>query len=200
MNEFQQLMHFFGLDELPEYNILEKLAVLRELKKHEILSITDPNSHTFFFLISGVLRSYSLDEDGQDITDCFVYRYGQACTGFLDLPMDHYPAECVEAITDTQLLCFDAKILGRYISRSLPLANLYNRLLLRSFAEHWQHKNILYRDTAMERYHWFLRTYPGLLELVPHKYVASFLDMTPVTLSRLRRVDKDRGGEKDKRA
>ena len=47
---------------------------------------------------------------------------------------------------------------------------------------------ILYRTTAMERYEWFLNYYPGLIDVVPHKYIASFLDMTPVTLSRLRKT------------
>ncbi|MEQ2617002.1 hypothetical protein AAAT94_07475 [Intestinimonas aquisgranensis] len=38
----------------------------------------------------------------------------------------------------------------------------------------------------MERYQWFLEAYPGLIDQVTHRYVASFLEMSPVTLSRLR--------------
>ena len=33
---------------------------------------------------------------------------------------------------------------------------------------------------------WFLDAFPGLIERIPNKYVASLLGMTPVTLSRLR--------------
>lgn len=40
---------------------------------------------------------------------------------------------------------------------------------------------------AKERYNWFLREYKDLIDRVSHRHVASFLNMTPVTLSRLRK-------------
>ena len=38
----------------------------------------------------------------------------------------------------------------------------------------------------MQRYQWFLENYPGLIHTLNNKHIASFLGMTPVTLSRLR--------------
>ena len=46
----------------------------------------------------------------------------------------------------------------------------------------------------MERYQWFLARYPGLISTVNNKHIASFLGMTPVTLSRLRRQVREQGG------
>ena len=40
-----------------------------------------------------------------------------------------------------------------------------------------------------------MKTYPGLVDHVRDKYVASFLGMTPVTLSRLRRKLREGGDE-----
>ena len=37
---------------------------------------------------------------------------------------------------------------------------------------------LMYRCSAMERYQWFLKMYPGLIDLVRNKHVASFLGMT----------------------
>ena len=51
------------------------------------------------------------------------------------------------------------------------------------------------QESAMVRYHWFMKTYPGLVDHVRDKYVASFLGMTPVTLSRLRRKLREGGDE-----
>ena len=37
----------------------------------------------------------------------------------------------------------------------------------------------------------FKKKYPGVIDQISHKYVASFLDMNPVTLSRLRKFNID---------
>ena len=74
------------------------------------------------------------------------------------------------------------------LSRSPELLFVVNRAMTQNYIDLWKHKMILYRTTAMERYEWFLKDYPGLIDVVPHKYIASFLDMTPVTLSRLRKT------------
>ena len=50
------------------------------------------------------------------------------------------------------------------------------------------------RNTAMQRYQWFLEAYPGFIDKVSNKHIASFLGMTPVTLSRLRRVLREKEG------
>lgn len=49
---------------------------------------------------------------------------------------------------------------------------------------------MLCHTTAMERYRWFLDEYPGLIDRAPHRHIASFLNVTPVTLSRLRREER----------
>ena len=46
----------------------------------------------------------------------------------------------------------------------------------------------------MGRYQWFLKKYPGLIDEVSNKHIASFLGMTPVTLSRLRQKLKELTG------
>ena len=45
----------------------------------------------------------------------------------------------------------------------------------------------------MERYQWFRQAYPGLSEKISNRYIASFLNMTPVTLSRLKQELKKQG-------
>ena len=67
------------------------------------------------------------------------------------------------------------------------MLQLYNKLLLIGLDRHWQEKINLLSCSAMQRYLWFLENYPNLIDLVGNKYIASFLGMTPATLSRLRR-------------
>ena len=44
----------------------------------------------------------------------------------------------------------------------------------------------LSQGDATERFEWFCKEYPGMVDVVNNRYIASFLGITPVTLSRLR--------------
>lgn len=47
-----------------------------------------------------------------------------------------------------------------------------------------------YMHSARERYEWFLKKYPGLIDIVRHVHIASLLDIASVTLSRVRHSEK----------
>ena len=193
MNVFDQLMQLLGLSGSPMYENYRNMAMLRRLKRHERFFDTIDRSRYIYFLISGVLRGFVIDKKGNDYTDCFIFRYGQAHIGCIDLGQQMIASECAEAIVDSELLCFDSNVLMPHILSSLELSNLYARKLMESYADHWLHKNILFHSTAQMRYEWFLQAYPGLIDIVPHKYIASFLNMTPVTLSRIRAKQAEQG-------
>ena len=59
---------------------------------------------------------------------------------------------------------------------------------------HLKARNALLEGAAPQRYQWFLQTYPGVADQVSGKIIASFLGITPVTLSRLRRSMRQEAG------
>ena len=92
----------------------------------------------------------------------------------------------IEALTDGELLCIPIETVKTLLKENIFLMQIYNKLLADVMEKHWEIKNILHKQTAKERYQWFLTAYPGLIDKVTHRYIASFLEMSPVTLSRLR--------------
>ena len=83
-------------------------------------------------------------------------------------------------------------------NKYMEVTKLYNQLLIKALNEHWKLKQILNSYTAVQRYQWFLDEYPRLIGKVSNKYIASFLGMTPVTLSRLRKtIRKGKMGENE---
>lgn len=70
----------------------------------------------------------------------------------------------------------------------------YVQFLSRALRRHWESKMILSQYSAKDRYRWFLGKYPGVIDMVNHHYVASFLGMTPVTLSRIRSAERQMDG------
>lgn len=135
-------------------------------------------------LVSGVLRGYVVDENGRDITDCFIYQRGDAiigCGGFCAPSLIH-----IEAITECQILVIPMTDVMQMMD-STAMLQVCNYQLTEALRRHWQVKMQMYQSDAMARYQWFLRHYPGLEDKVSGKHLASFMGMTPVTLSRLRR-------------
>ena len=150
---------------------------------HCLISMGEIRS-TIHFLLDGVLRGYVVDENGRDITDCFICQPGDVVVGCGEL---HAPSQvAIETITECQVLSLPMEQLLALMDKP-QLLHIYNRQLNDALLRHWELKMLLYRCTAMERYQWFLKRYPNLEHLISGKHLASFLGITPVTLSRLRR-------------
>ena len=168
--------------------------------------ISVPKEHVFVetgeiqnqlpILVHGVVRGFLLDAEGRDITDCFAYKEGSAIVGCNPLNMPS--TICMEAITPCEVIMIPFSVLFPLLDSCTELLQVYNRFLLDALKRHWEEKLMMHCCTAMERYQWFLTNYPGLIDLVSHKHIASFLGMTPVTLSRLRLQLREAAKQKEK--
>ena len=184
---FRQLASFFSLSSSLQ-EVLQFTCSIRQLRKGELLFPPDEQRSALFVLQTGILRCFILGGSGEEITDSFLFRYGDVFMGCAISPRG-YPELCAnaEAMAPTSLIVVDMDRLLPAISRTPELLTLACRLLSRSYQKQWEHKRILYHCSAEERYRWFLRNYPGLINHVVHSSVASFLGVTPVTLSRVRK-------------
>lgn len=173
---------------IPGELVLQELladAKLEYVKKGTLLIETGEMQIQMPVLIEGVLRGFLLDEEGRDITDCFAFRPGDIAVGCNLIGSPSLIS--MEAVTDCQVALLPTTVVQEELERSMEALRLYNRYLVEALQRHWEGKMLMHRCDAMQRYQWFLKTYPGLIDTVCNKHVASFLGMTPVTLSRLRR-------------
>lgn len=142
------------------------------------------------FLITGILRGFFIDLDGNDVTDCFGFQPGDpAMTTF---EIGTCSSISIVALTKCHLLTFPVDTAIKFIENEPALMYTYNHLLTAALKRHWEIKTMLYKYTAKERYEWFLEKYPGLIDQITNKYIASFLRMSPVTLSRLKTLYKNK--------
>ena len=163
-------MWFAGADEGTRQALADRAKTVTVRKNQLLLEAGEVQNHVCF-LVRGVFRGFLVEADGRDITDCFAARPG--------------------------VLMIPVTVVEPMLQGSLELLRMYNRYLVSALEYHWETKMLLYRCTAMERYRWFLSRYPGLIDSISNKHIASFLGMTPVTLSRLRRQLRSQadGGE-----
>ena len=181
---FEQVFHLTDTEAL---DALVAVSVVRTFRAGElILRAGDPVTEVSF-LISGALRSFYFDAAGREITDCFAARFGTPTVpSFLEekalSPIN------LEALTATELLCVPVDVALSHIAQNTACARVYADLLHEAFSRHWQIKQMVSQHTATERYRWFLDAYPELDEIAKDRTIASFLGMTPVTLSRIKRT------------
>lgn len=142
----------------------------------------EPQAH-IFFLLEGVFRGFFLDIDGREITDCLGYRCGDVAMASFGL--DGQAQVTIEMMTAGKVLGLPTAGLSALMRKYPEVLVLYNRLLTEALALNWEMKIVLYQRTAMERFEWFQEKYPGLIDRISNKYIASFLRMNPVTFSRL---------------
>lgn len=181
---FREVFH------LEDEELLQKLAEnagYRAFQKGEQILREGERQDQLYLLDSGIVRGYFLNMEGEDITECFVYRRGVAACPFTHLGINEPAPHNMEMMESGGFFFLPKTFVGLLLAESMEIQRIYNQMLIQALDEQSKLKQMLGRSSAMERYQWFLRTYPGLVGRISNRYIASFLGMTAVTLSRLRK-------------
>lgn len=161
---------------------------LAKVSKGEIVVELYEMQQDLMFVVDGVLRGSCIDAQGREYTDCFAVDCGAPILASMSIGE---PATIrIEALKDTEMIFIPITTVQELLQESLEVNHLYIALLTESLRKHWELKMIFYRYSAGEKYQWFLDHYPQLASLVPQKHIATYLHMTPETLSEEKRKRK----------
>lgn len=162
---------------------LKEIATVERYGKNDCIFEIGQVQEKIQILISGAVRFYYMDETGKEHTQCFVTEPGYP------IMVDAYVAPSMsgcQALGETLLLSMPM-VEGFGMVRSSPeLMGTYVYMLRKSLLFHAELAMILRAGDAYRRYMWFLSTFPGLEEIAKSRHIASFLCITPETLSRVR--------------
>ena len=133
-----------------------------------------------YFVKEGFVRTYVL-RDGKDLTLWFTGLGGMVAGTSATVSVLN-----AEALEDSVLLKISASKLESLFCHSLELAN-WGRKLADYYLSEYEHYFIHYSNTdARGQYERLLREYPDIIQKVPLKHIASYLQITPQSLSRIR--------------
>lgn len=139
-----------------------------------------------FFVEKGLLRSFSIDENGKEHIIQFApenWYVSDRSSMYLNQPSDFF----IEAIEETQIVLMGRDFL-QSVAKISPSFGEFNDKLLHRHILHLQKRiNLLLGASAEKRYLDFITLYPDLLLRVPQWMVASYLGITPESLSRVRK-------------
>ena len=170
-----------------QFNTFLSIFAEREVNKNAHVVLPGARSHELLFVSRGLLRFYYVDTDGSESNKAFVSddEFAAPLAAFhLDLPVSYG----VHALETTSLL---AAPYAEFIAL-FDLAPEFDRFG-RKLAEYLlirkerRTRSFLQQDAA-ERYADFVREHPHLIERVPQYHIASYLGISEVSLSRLKRA------------
>lgn len=166
--------------------ILDQECRIDLFKQNEAINEVGKIDQYIRFLIAGAVRGYIVDKNGKEATTVFVTNPGDVIAG--SRMLDGSASEIgFKVIQNSEIFSIPIETVMKLRTQYQEILDLQMMMLAQAATYHWETKKMLYLKTAQERYEWFLEHYPGLIDTVNHYDIASFLNITPVTLSRIRR-------------
>jgi CRP-like cAMP-binding protein len=141
---------------------------------------------TIYFVKEGCVRIYYYKED-IDITESFEFEnafVARAESLFTGKPS----RKAIQAIEDSSLIAIDSNKLFKLFESHHDLETLFRKIIEASYVSTVNRIESLQFNTAEERYFNLIKDHSNILKRVPLKFIASYLGITPVSLSRIRAI------------
>lgn len=163
----------------------------QRLNKGAHLTRQDDPETDEFILLEGCMASRICDQDGKEV--CVGFYVGPSIvTPHIARTRDGVSLVSIAATTDACVARINSDVLSNLMISSEPVRNWANGVLRDALSRKVDREWCLAALAGAERLKWFRRAFPGYEEIFTHALIASFLGITPVTMSRLRASDTDR--------
>lgn len=168
-----------------EAGVVQSLFTAKKFRRRQyILQEGDVARHETFIL-HGVTRTYEVDEKGQE----HVVQFGLEdwwvgdLFSFLTGTPSHYNIDCLE---DTGVLQITKQNLEALYERVPKMERHFRIIIQNAFIAATSRVASSLAKSAAERYDEFVAQYPQIEQRVPNHQIASYLGITPQSLSRIR--------------
>ena len=200
MNQLQQTISQFITLSQSELTAIRQHAQVWRIKKGDVYQQEDTVCRKLGFLQKGVLRVYH-SRNEKEITKYFNTEgrnpFVASFKSFLTGRPSH---ETIVALEDCEMLTIKKTELENLYERFHQIETLGRKLAEYNYLLGLERIDSLQYQSAGTRYEQFLKLYPGLINRVPHHYIASYLGVTAESLSRIRSMEQMKEDMARKRA
>ena len=180
----QYVSQFISFSE-KELRYLEQMFVFREVPKKFTLIAEGQIARELFFINQGCVRLY-YNRDGEDVTG-FIFLENLFATSADSFLQQSPSTQIIETLEDCELLVIDFQSMQQLYDYSVNFQIMGRKLAEQRLVNAQQVLSSYILDSPEERYKKLLVTQPAWIRRVPQHYIASFLGITPVSLSRIRK-------------
>lgn len=174
-----------------EMEFCKTFFIPKRLRKKQILLQEGDICLYNAFIEKGILRSFSIDEKGNEHIVQFAIE-GWWITDLSSFLTNSSSIYTIEALEDSELLLLTTSAREALMDK-VPMFERYQRLLLQNaYIANQARINSTLTETAEEKYTNLVIAYPGIVQRVPQHMIASYLGLKPETLSRVRKQINNR--------
>ena len=167
-------------------NSFNKLLSYQSVKKKHVLAKAGETPTDFYILKKGVVRSYFLDKKGREVIQSLTV--GGSSTGaFSSLILDKPSRIFYDCLTDCEFYVGDFKEFKKLTKKDINISLLYTKVLEDAYIKKEKRIFELSMLDATDRYLKIRKDLPNIEKQIPQYQIASFLNITPVQLSRIRK-------------
>ena len=165
--------------------LTKKWQVKKHLKRHEMLSELGARERYLYFVIRGELK-ICYPADGAEICAGFAYADTFICSfpSFIsNQPSDYY----IQAISPCELIGIAREDFYQIMEKHRALESCWRIMVERALIGRIERELEVLTLSPTEKFERLLHRSPHIFQLIPQKYLASYLGMTPETFSRAKR-------------
>lgn len=168
-----------------EWMTLVQYGSIRSLKKGENFITANQVNTKIAFILKGAFRFF-YEKNDNEIT-CLLGFENNLIGSFESNILKQPCTQTIQAIEDSELFIIDYKDLEKLYDKS-PKFERVGRIILEYYLAYLQQRVTSYLlDTPEQRYVRLINETPDILNRVPLQYIASYIGVTPVSLSRIRK-------------
>ncbi len=154
-----------------------------ELGRKQVMTRQGEVEHYVYFVIEGVQRAYI---EHRDKESTLVFSYENSFSGIIDSFFVQKPSKyCLETLTRSRFLRIHYNDFMRLLEKHRSIESWTRIALMATLAGTLERNIELLSFSAEERFTTLLRRSPQVLNMIPHKYLASYIGVDPATFSKL---------------
>jgi len=170
----------------PDLSKIMENFTSRQVKKNELFLKAGDDPDMFGFNISGLFRYYYIDYAGKEYTKYFALE-NDLLISYSAILLGEQSKFHIEALENSEIIISSFKKFNTLTKSSLSWNRIARKLIEKQYINKENREYQFLFDDAETRYKRFLKDYPGLIDRVKHFHIASYLGISPVSLSRIRK-------------
>ena len=180
---FEYFKRFSPISEEAQKSI-EAIITIVHIQKNKDLQRIGHTCKTIYFINKGLARIYYF-KDGIDITDSFSFE-NNIIVRVESLFTGKPSRKAIQILEDADIIAIDANKLFKLYDTYPQIERLFRKIFEANHVETVNRIEGIQFHTAEERYKALLEEAPDIIKRAALKYIASYLGITQVSLSRIR--------------